>query len=86
MDKIQAQRAVFQLRRKVVNSAPKVSPVNRGLTASRARMSDAACEDVADSNDPRLLVKVAHQHWWGRRDIQPAGSRGIPTRLPPMGG
>ena len=29
MDKIQAQRAVFQLRRKAVNSAPKASPVNR---------------------------------------------------------
>ena len=29
MDKIQAQRAVFQLRRKAVNSAPKASPVNK---------------------------------------------------------
>jgi len=29
MDKIQAQRAVFQLRRKVINSAPKASPVNK---------------------------------------------------------
>ena len=30
MDKQQAQRAVFQLRRKAVNSAPKAEPVNRG--------------------------------------------------------
>ena len=29
IDKIQAQRAVFQLRRKVVNSAKQTAPVNR---------------------------------------------------------
>jgi len=29
MDKQQAQRVVFQLRRKAVNSAPKAEPVNR---------------------------------------------------------
>ena len=27
--------------------------------------SDVACADVADSNDPRVRIKVAHQHWFG---------------------
>lgn len=34
MDKQQAQRAVFQLRRKAVNSAPKVEPVNKEIRAT----------------------------------------------------
>ena len=35
MDKIQSQRAVFQLRRKVINSAPKALPVNNLLPGKR---------------------------------------------------
>ena len=35
MDKIQAQRAVFQLRRKAVNSAPKGSAVNKPACGTR---------------------------------------------------
>lgn len=36
MDKQQAQRAVFQLRRKAVNSVAKAEPVNRQISASGA--------------------------------------------------
>lgn len=36
MDKIQAQRAVFQLRRKAVNSAKPTAPVNRKISVSGA--------------------------------------------------
>jgi len=35
MDKIQAQRAVFQLRRKAVNSAKPTAPVNRSACGDR---------------------------------------------------
>lgn len=59
LDKQEAQRRVFQLRRKAVNSAPKEGPVNKPPE------SDVACADVADSTDPRVLLKVAHQHWFG---------------------
>lgn len=82
MDKQQAQRAVFQLRRKAVNSAPATEPVNKkcqcagpdyeaamghlpGCFFAARNRNDVACADVADSTDPRLLIKVAHQHWWG---------------------
>lgn len=65
MDKIQAQRAVFQLRRKAVNSAKPKPPVNNESSPRQRATSDVACADVADSNDPRVLIKVAHQHWFG---------------------
>ncbi|HZL94046.1 MAG TPA: hypothetical protein VFB99_10395 [Vicinamibacterales bacterium] len=65
MDKQQAQRAVFQLRRKAVNSAPAAEPVNDDASPRQRARHDVACADVADSNDPRVLIKVAHQHWWG---------------------
>lgn len=65
MDKQQAQRAVFQLRRKAVNSAPATEPVNDDASPRQRARPDVACADVVDSTDPRLLIKVAHQHWWG---------------------
>ena len=65
MDKQQAQRAVFQLRRKAVNSAKPKPPVNNESSPRPRATSDGACADVADSNDPRVLIKVAHQHWFG---------------------
>src|SRR3990167_8520726 len=49
MDKIQAQRAVFQLRRKVVNSALKASPVNKYGEPET---------DVAEPNWERLKIDV----------------------------
>jgi hypothetical protein len=65
MDKIQAQRAVFRLRRKAVNSAPKASPVNNESGTRQRATSDVACADVATSTDPYTLIKTAHQHWFG---------------------
>ena len=44
MDKIQAQRAVFQLRRKVVNSAKPASSVNK-YCAHREPLADGHCPD-----------------------------------------
>ena len=49
MDKIQAQRAVFQLRRKVVNSAPKATPVNKYGEPET---------DLAEPNWERLKIDV----------------------------
>jgi hypothetical protein len=49
MDKIQAQRAVFQLRRKAVNSAPKASPVNKYGEPET---------DLAEPNWERLKIDV----------------------------
>lgn len=62
MDKIQAQRAVFQLRRKAINSAPKADPVNKPDAAlvdaaagarkllskleSRIEITDELCEEI----------------------------------------
>lgn len=65
MDKIQAQRAVFQLRRKAVNSAKPTAPVNREPSPRQRTTSDVACAAVADSQDAYVLVKTAHQHWFG---------------------
>lgn len=47
MDKIQAQRAVFQLRRKAVNSAKPTAPVNND----------------ADPETAVALVREAYRHW-----------------------
>jgi hypothetical protein len=47
MDKIQAQRAVFQMRRKAVNSAKSTTPVNRD----------------SDPETPLALIREAHAHW-----------------------
>lgn len=44
MDKIQAQRAVFQLRRKAVNSAKPKPPVNK-YCAHRETLADGHCPD-----------------------------------------
>ena len=74
MDKIQARRAVFQLRRKAVNSAKPTAPVNKESSLRQRTTSDVACADVAHSNDPRVLINVAHQHWYGigwREDAKP---------------
>ena len=65
MDKIQAQRAVFQLRRKVVNSAKPKPPVNNESSPRQRATSDVACANVAGSQDAYVLVKTAHQHWFG---------------------
>ena len=65
MDKQQAQRAVFQLRRKAVNSAKPTPPVNRESSPRQRTTSDVACADVAGSQDAYVLVKTAHQHWFG---------------------
>ena len=65
MDKIQAQRAVFQLRRKAVNSAKPKPPVNNESSPRQRATSDVACAAVADSQDAYVLVKTAHQHWFG---------------------
>ena len=51
MDKIQAQRAVFQLRRKAVNSAPKAKPVNRFS-------SPDSCVNLTAPNWERLKIDV----------------------------
>jgi hypothetical protein len=65
MDKQQAQRAVFQLRRKAVNSAKPTAPVNRESSPRQRTTSDVACANVAGSQDAYVLVKTAHQHWFG---------------------
>jgi hypothetical protein len=65
MDKIQAQRAVFQLRRKAVNSAKTTTPVNNESSPRQRTTSDVACADAASSTDPYTLIKTAHQHWFG---------------------
>ena len=51
MDKIQAQRAVFQLRRKVVNSAKPTTPVNRFS-------SPDSCVNLTAPNWERLKIDV----------------------------
>ena len=51
MDKIQAQRAVFQLRRKAVNSAKPTTPVNRFS-------SPDSCVNLTTPNWERLKIDV----------------------------
>jgi hypothetical protein len=50
MDKIQAQRAVFQLRRKAVNSAPKASPVNKKCRCAGPEWA------AGDGHDPDCVI------------------------------
>ena len=71
MDKIQAQRAVFQLRRKAVNSAKPKPPVNKVLGLCATEKGERGCATCKTSgghvdNCPLLpieLVQEAFDHW-----------------------